>query len=178
MAMWMQALLWVGAWAGAWYGIARLMKSKGMAGWVAHLGGGVFGFCVSIMVLAIILPTPESTTTTQSAVVPSATTASISVSAGQLFQSYHANEVSADEKYRGKPLLVTGSVQNITKDAFDNVFVNLRTSNEFMPARAQIDDADEHAKAGALHRGQRITIACTGDGMLVGSPMLENCHIK
>lgn len=183
----MQLLLWVGVWAAMWYGLLRFAKSKGVAGWIGHLAGSTVGLLVSLVVLGLALPNPgtaggqnlvAATGTNAPATPPSAPEAEavIRVSAVQLFKAYHANEVSADVKYRDKALVVSGSVMDITKDIFDNVSVSLRTPNEFMPARAQVEES-EHQKAGALSRGQQVTLACSGGGMLVGSPVLDDCRL-
>jgi hypothetical protein len=58
-------------------------------------------------------------------------------------RNYDDNEVSADQKYKGKRLSVSGSVQSIDKDAFDNIVVKLRTSNEFMAVHASLEDKHE-----------------------------------
>jgi hypothetical protein len=54
------------------------------------------------------------------------------VSAGALFAAYQANEVSADNKYKDRKLLVTGTVSEISKSAFGSPILSLATSNEFM----------------------------------------------
>lgn len=188
--LFMQVLLWIGVWAAIWYGLLKLAKSKGLAGWVGHLAGSTLGLLFSLVVIGLALPNPGATegqnlaattgataqATPQSAPRAQEAEAVIRVSAVQLFKAYHANEVSADVKYRDKALVVSGSVMDITKDIFDNVSVSLRTPNEFMPARAQVDES-EHEKAGALRRGQQVTLACSGGGMLVGSPVLDDCRL-
>ena len=42
-------------------------------------------------------------------------TGAVQVTAAALFHAYEANEVSADEQYKGKKLLVTGAVASIDK---------------------------------------------------------------
>lgn len=181
--MLIQLLVWVGAWAGSWYGIAKFLKSKGKPGWLGHLAGGVLGLLISLALLGSILPAPQdrashAMATADVSPAPAQIEAQVlPVSAGQLFKAYHANEVSADVKYKGKVLAISGTVAGITKDLFDNVSVELRTANEFMPARAQLEDS-EHAKAAVLQRGRHVTLICTGEGMLIGSPMLDSCRIQ
>lgn len=60
----------------------------------------------------------------------------LQVAAGELFSAYHENEVAADDRYKGKKLLVIGTVASIDKDFLDNINVQLRTSNQFMPVAA------------------------------------------
>lgn len=93
-------------------------------------------------------------------------------SSEDLFAAYHANEVSADAKYKGKTIIVSGVVQSVDKDAFGGVVVALATSNQFMPARAHTSDA---ARAGSLTKGQRVNLRCIGGGMILGAPVLNDC---
>ena len=46
----------------------------------------------------------------------------IEVSAKKLYLDYDANGVSADMKYKGKVLSVTGKINNIDKDFMDEIF--------------------------------------------------------
>lgn len=99
----------------------------------------------------------------------------VEVSAKQLHADYKENEVSADSKYRGKILRVSGKITQIGKDILDNPFVELATSNEFEGVHAGF--ANERA-LGSLKRGQKIAVRCRGKGMTIGSPMLDGCTIE
>lgn len=96
------------------------------------------------------------------------------VSAAQLTHDYDANEVSADRRYKGRLLSVSGIVQGVDKDGLGHIIVRLRTANEYMPVLAYLDGAHE-ALAAALKKGARVTWNCTGDGSVVGSPVLRRC---
>ena len=112
---------------------------------------------------------PVSYTPEQAAPAPK-DSAPINVSVEQLFQDYQANEVSADLKYKGKVLAVTGNVQSIDKTFDDEISVKLKTSNEFEPVLLTgISESD----ALHLHKGDNITATCIGAGMVLGSPDLR-----
>ncbi|MBU9520250.1 OB-fold putative lipoprotein [Burkholderia multivorans] len=98
----------------------------------------------------------------------------VSVTAAALFDAYDKNEVAADQKYKGKALSVSGTIQSIDKDAFDNIVVKLRTSNEFMPVNAYLSKEHE-AFAATLEKGKKVTWTCEGNGRLIGSPILRDC---
>ncbi len=100
----------------------------------------------------------------------------IPITAPQLFADYHANEVAADEKYKGKWLAVTGQVDSVGKDILDNIFISLRTQNRFMSARAQMEQSDSDQVA-RLKRGQKVMLLCSGSGLLLGSPLLDKCRV-
>lgn len=52
----------------------------------------------------------------------------VAVDAGTLHRAYAANEIAADELYKGKPLKVTGTVADIASDVSDEPMVSLRVS--------------------------------------------------
>jgi hypothetical protein len=99
----------------------------------------------------------------------------IPVTAAALQSAYDKNEVSADQAYKNKSLLVSGTIQSIDKDAFDDIVVQLRTGNEFMPAHAYLGNEHENLAA-SLNKGQKVTWQCTGGGLIIGSPILKDCQ--
>ncbi|HIH2654753.1 TPA: OB-fold protein [Burkholderia cenocepacia] len=119
-------------------------------------------------------PTAEQSTVSNPVSERSKPIETISVTAAALFAAYDKNEVAADQKYKGKALSVSGTIQSIDKDAFDNIVVKLRTSNEFMPVNAYLSKGHE-ALAAALEKGNKVTWTCEGGGRLIGSPMLRDC---
>jgi tRNA_anti-like len=98
------------------------------------------------------------------------------VSAMKLALDYHANEVQADNVYRGKHLLVTGLVTSISKDAFDKIYLVLASENEFMQVHANLQEGEAGAAA-TLHTMQLVHVDCVGGEMVIGSPQLNNCTI-
>ncbi|MCZ2896360.1 OB-fold putative lipoprotein [Burkholderia thailandensis] len=119
-------------------------------------------------------PANTSASSETSHVTKKAAEPALSVTASQLFAAYEKNEVAADQQYKGKSLLVSGTVQSIDKDAFDNIVIQLRTSNEFMPVHAYLASGNE-AVAASLDKGQKVKWVCEGEGRLIGSPMLREC---
>ena len=68
--------------------------------------------------------------TTSAVAAPRPVEKPIEVPNTQLWNEYEANEVAADEKYKGKRLLVAGVVDSIDKDVFNNVVLHLRSPNQ------------------------------------------------
>jgi len=99
----------------------------------------------------------------------------VKITAQQLFTAYDENEVAADERFKGKVLEVSGTVQAINKDAFDNIVINLRTSNEFMSVHLKIVD-DEKAAAIALKKWTKVAAQCRKMSRIIGSPMGGDCR--
>lgn len=98
------------------------------------------------------------------------------VEAVDLWKDYQANEVSADNIYKGKGLLVLGTVDSITKDVFQNVVVRLKSPNQFMGVMATLRE-DQAGKAASLANGQRVRLVCEGNGAVATIPMLGDCTL-
>lgn len=153
-----------------------------LAKWIGYLFLGLIALAVLGSIFGEDKPKgSDRPSAAVGAVTPSADTkpapqkvAAIKISASQLFNEYQANEVAADQRYKGKWLLVSGTVQSIDKNAFNNIVVRLRTSNEFMGAMAHLDDAHE-GLAASLNKGQKIQLECKGGGIVIGSPVLKEC---
>jgi hypothetical protein len=98
----------------------------------------------------------------------------ISVDADKLAFDYKNNEVTADTTYKGKPLIVAGVIDSINKDFQNEIWVGLKTDNQFMPIHAK---GLTVAQASGLKKGEVVALICHGDGMIVGSPMLRDCRV-
>ncbi len=99
------------------------------------------------------------------------------VTAATLWNAYQGNEVSADEAYKGKKLLVSGTVASIEKGPLGGIVVRLATPNEFIPVDASLEDS-EKSKAGKLTKGDDIKLLCAGNGMVIGRPQLGDCTVR
>lgn len=98
----------------------------------------------------------------------------ITVSAVELYKSYSANEVAADQKYKGKLLQISGTVQSIDKSVFNTIVVHLRSGNEFSSVYAELEDMHEQIAA-QLTKGEKINFLCQGGGRLLDSPIVRKC---
>lgn len=96
--------------------------------------------------------------------------------APQLFNSYDQNEVATDEANKNKLINVTGRVQEITKDFTNSIVIEMRTSNEFMPANFGIEDAQKSIAAN-LSKGDAISITCEKMSRVMGAPSGSDCTI-
>ncbi|AOK57257.1 OB-fold protein [Burkholderia stagnalis] len=143
------------------------------------------GLVLALIVISVIFGKKSAPTSpTSSNVVTEASTApapetqkpveTVSATAAALFSAYDKNEVAADQKYKGKAVAVSGTVQSIDKDAFDNIVVRLKSGNEFMPVNAYLSKEHE-ALAASLEKGRKVTWVCEGAGRLIGSPILRGC---
>lgn len=108
-------------------------------------------------------------------VAPPAPKEIVRINAGQLFAAYEDNEVATDEGFKGRLVQVSGTVQAIDKDAFDNIIINFKTSNQFMPAHMKMDDG-EKATAMAMKKGVKATVLCEKMTRMIGSPYGSGCR--
>ncbi len=102
---------------------------------------------------------------------------SISVTSTELFNAYQGNEVAADDKYKGRKLLVTGTVASVDKGAFGGLHLRLATPNEFMSTMCSMEDS-EKSQLAQLSKGETVRVLCKGQGIVVGSPSLGGCTFR
>lgn len=112
--------------AAAWYMVAIRMAAFGAGGFRRHLLGFCGGF-IGLLVYVVIFTGRSSGTQPQHQFEEVASTKQTSslpakieepegvvkVNAAKLFDAYQANELAADQKYKGRMLLVTGVVQSV-----------------------------------------------------------------
>lgn len=116
----------------------------------------------------------EATTAPAAEVVAAQQADALQVDARMLYAAYDANEVAADQQFKGKRLRVTGTVEAIDSGIGDEPVVRL-SAGSFQSVHVQGLAA---ATAASLAKGQQITVVCTGDGEVIGSPMLEDCTLQ
>lgn len=98
----------------------------------------------------------------------------VQVDATRLFREYERNEVATDIRLKGKIVEIFGIVTGINKDFWDSVYVNLKTSNEFMSASIRPLES-ETEKMAQLRKGQHVKFRCEKMQRFVGSPSGSNC---
>lgn len=126
---------------------------------------------------AAVTADPSAEASRVAAKQKSALESAIPVTSNELFAAYEANEIAADEKYKGKKLLVTGTVASIDKDAFGGLNLQLATPNMFSSTMCRMERS-EKAKHMELRKGETVKLLCTGRGMILGSPSLDDCVLK
>ena len=143
------------------------------------LDSGTIGCLVILAGLGIIglialVSGPGTPNQGQGQSAPAAAEKPLVVSATMLLAAYHANEVSADEKYKGRLLKVTGVVESINKDILDSPFVSLIGGEENIFDTVQVTFNEGYKDwLMKLRKVQRITAVGRCKGMLVGSVLVE-----
>lgn len=95
--------------------------------------------------------------------------------ARSLAKDYNANEVAADNKYKGKMVAVTGVVTQISKDVAGDVFVALSAGDNVFEGVQAYLDSKSGVEAATLSKGQKIGLVCRVDGMMIGQVILREC---
>jgi len=95
------------------------------------------------------------------------------ISARDLVSSYAANEVRADENFKGKRFFVTGKVTDIKKDLFGEIYVTLEGSEMFREVQCYFDDSKTASK---LNKGMRVTFHGECDGLIM-NVLMKDCKL-
>lgn len=95
----------------------------------------------------------------------------------ELAQAYEDNTVAADQRFKGVRYQVTGRVASIDTDVFGKPYLTLRGGvNEFMEPQFSFDKAGA-ASLASLHKGDSVTMTCTGSGDVAKVPMSSDCSM-
>lgn len=95
------------------------------------------------------------------------------MSVGELASEYEANEVGADKRYSGKWLVVSGVVAAIERrDGRAAITLRSAVGRGRALAVFRVSAAE---RAGAVRRGQSVTVECQVEGTVQGSPYLGTC---
>ena len=96
------------------------------------------------------------------------------VSARKLYKEYNANEIAADEKYKGKIIQVTGIIRDIGNDIMDNAYITLIGDQYFGDIQCYFK---EKSIVAGLSKGKRISVMGSCSGLMM-NVHLNNCIVK
>ena len=96
------------------------------------------------------------------------------VSARKLYKEYNANEIAADEKYKGKIIQVTGIIRDIGNDIMDNAYITLIGDQYFGDIQCYFR---EKSIVAGLSKGNRIIVMGSCSGLMM-NVHLNNCIVK
>ena len=101
----------------------------------------------------------------------------VQVDAVTLGAAYAANEIAADQKYKGRQLVVSGTVNAIRRDVLDSMYVTLAGSpRSFREVQCFFSD-QQGAQLAQLSVGQWLTVTGRCDG-LFGNVLIRDCRLK
>jgi len=90
----------------------------------------------------------------------------VTVTARELHKVYTENEVKGDKEYKGKILLVSGSVDEIKKDVADTIYVTLKTDEHSSSVQCYFSD-DFVDQTADLKKGRSVKIKGKCDGLFL-----------
>ena len=97
-----------------------------------------------------------------------------SIQASKLVDDYRANEVRADQDYKGKWFEISGVVATIGKDILDTPYITL--GDGFESVQALFSKQDE-ATLRSVNKGQSVRVTCQVDGKLM-NVLARHCRLK
>ncbi|MCZ7649518.1 MAG: OB-fold putative lipoprotein [Planctomycetota bacterium] len=95
--------------------------------------------------------------------------------ATKIMAEYEANEVGADARYKDKVVEVTGEVNHVGKDLFNDPYVTLKTDNVLLSVQCFFKEKDA-GQLGSLSKGLRVNIRGRCDGKM-GNVILKDCEL-
>ena len=102
------------------------------------------------------------------------------IPAEDLYRAYQTNEADADKLYKGKIVIVTGTIGAVRTARPDLGLaggINLVDSRQKPIVNCFGFDSDQNALA-KLRPGQEITVKCKGAGKIAGFPSLDDCALQ
>lgn len=122
-------------------------------------------------------PSPEAEAAANEAVAAAGAVPDVpadrTVTSQKLAGAFAANEVAAKSWADGGPVKVTGPIEAIELDLFDNPTVSM-TGYEYNRVTAHFDKSASE-QVSALRQGQKVTVICAKVGEVMGSPQLNDC---
>ena len=103
--------------------------------------------------------------------------APISVTAQELAVAYKENTVAADNRFKGRRLLVQGVVASIDTDIANEAYLSLVGLSDFEHVHAGLSAAARQVAA-SLRPGSPALLACVGNGDIIKTPMLKDCQFR
>lgn len=98
------------------------------------------------------------------------------ITASDLAQEYKDNEVSADEKFKGKKVAVSGTIASIGKDVLDNPYISF--TGEFLQNVTCYFSDENNKIISQLSKGQKITIIGECRGLTLTNVIIQDCKIS
>ncbi|OJX56368.1 MAG: hypothetical protein BGO89_13630 [Candidatus Kapaibacterium thiocyanatum] len=118
--------------------------------------------------------TTESTASTGTAPEKPKETPPMAVTAIEYYESYDGNEVTADAKFKGKRIAITGTVKGVEK-TFGSIYAELEGNELYGHVQCKLQTEADAAK---LTKGQSTTLIGVADGKMMGSPRVTDCVVK
>lgn len=99
----------------------------------------------------------------------------IHITAKELEKIYANNEAKGDQEFYKKKIIITGTINSINSTIGNIPVINLKTNSSF--SNVMLHLAKKYRNLAAeLNKNQNISFACIGGGVIIGSPVLNECQ--
>ena len=93
----------------------------------------------------------------------------------EILKAYQAGASAGDRQFKGKAVLVTGTVGEVDTDDNGVPYLTFALDNEVLPT---FNFKKEQAKAvQGFKVGDKVTLQCVGAGELVRTPTFNDCEV-
>ncbi|MFA6056648.1 MAG: hypothetical protein WC756_00510 [Taibaiella sp.] len=94
------------------------------------------------------------------------------ISASDLTATYEANEVAADDNFKGKTFYVSGIVTDIKKDILDDIYVILKGDDMFRDVQCFFENKEIAAQ---MQKGMKVTFKGRCNGLMI-NVLMRDCE--
>lgn len=88
-----------------------------------------------------------------------------------VYSKYAANEVSADNEFKGKLVSVRGTTVGVKKDFLGGAYVDFS-----LVGTARVNDSNLD-QISSIRPGQSVVLLCEGSGVILSVPQFRNCEV-
>lgn len=99
------------------------------------------------------------------------------LSANELYREYENNEVAADSKYKGKVVMVSGTIQDIGKDILDEAYIIIGGTGFLDGVQCFFTESQLSAISG-LSKGQHVTVKGEVGGRVLGHVLVKKAGLQ
>jgi hypothetical protein len=138
-----------------------------------NLSRHIASFVVLVAFLVLAVGSTDTDTDTQKV---QSKAPSYTLSANQLYNEYSSNEVAADSKYKGKVVIVTGTIQDIGKDIMDDAYIVIGGGG-FLDGVQCTFTKGEQSSVARLSKGQQVRVKGEVAGKM-GNVLVNKCSLQ
>jgi hypothetical protein len=109
-------------------------------------------------------------------VTSSSSFANTLITANDLYEAFDSNEISAESRYKGKEIIITGNITNIKKNIAGQPIVRIDAGMlKFISARFPKNSMNQLA---SMKKGVKAKFLCVVEYKILRTVHLSNCSIK
>lgn len=100
-----------------------------------------------------------------------------SVTAYELVAAYENNPIAADKQFKGEKYKISGTIDGIDTNVIGTPLIHLKANMLGTDSIVCFFDRSDKNSLINLNNGQKITVLCTVNGKVMGSPQSDSCSI-